>query len=56
MSDPAIPAALAPAVAGVVSMHDFHPHAMKKPVADYTFTSNGFTYSGPGAGRPGNHI
>ena len=27
MSDPKIPAALAPAVAGVVSLHDFRPHA-----------------------------
>ena len=30
MSDPQIPEALAPAVAGVVSMHDFRPHAMSK--------------------------
>src|SRR5439155_6357586 len=28
MSDPRIPAALAPVVAGVVSLHDFRPHAM----------------------------
>ncbi len=26
MSDPQIPAALAPAVVGVVSLHDFKPH------------------------------
>ena len=38
-SDPQIPAALAPAVAGVVSMHDFQPHAMKR--AKYTFTYQG---------------
>jgi subtilase family serine protease len=30
-SDPKIPAALAPAVAGVVSLHDFHPKPMNKP-------------------------
>ncbi len=34
-SDPQIPAALAPAVAGVVSMNDFQPHTMKR--AKYTF-------------------
>jgi len=46
MSDPRIPAALAPAVAGVVSMHDFTPHAMKamkKSHAKFTFTSQGYT-------------
>jgi subtilase family serine protease len=41
MSDPRVPAALAPAVAGVVSLHDFMPHSMKKRHADYTFTSSG---------------
>jgi len=41
MSDPQIPAALAPVVAGVVSLHDFMPHAMRKAHADYTFTSGG---------------
>jgi subtilase family serine protease len=41
MSDPQVPAALAPAIAGVVSLHDFMPHTMKKPHPDYTFTSNG---------------
>ena len=30
MSDPQIPAALAPAVRGIVSLHDFAPHAMRK--------------------------
>jgi subtilase family serine protease len=43
MTDPQIPAALAPAVAGVVSMHDFAPHAMHKRHANYTYTSGGFT-------------
>jgi len=39
MSDPKIPAALAPAVAGVVSMHNFLPRPMYKPRAQYTVTS-----------------
>ena len=30
MSDPRIPAALAPAVVGIVSLHDFRPHPMRK--------------------------
>src|SRR5467141_3780241 len=30
ISDPRIPAALAPVMAGVVSLHDFRPHAMHK--------------------------
>jgi subtilase family serine protease len=41
MSDPQIPAALAPVVAGVVSLHDFMPHTMRKAHPDYTFTSSG---------------
>jgi subtilase family serine protease len=41
VSDPQIPEALAPAVAGVVSMHDFLPHAMKR--AKFTFTAQGYT-------------
>ena len=44
MSDPKIPAALAPAVVGVVSLHDFLPHPMYKPRANYTFSSGGSTY------------
>ena len=44
MSDPQIPAALAPAVAGIVSLHDFTPHAMKKNRPQYTYTSQGSTY------------
>ena len=31
MSDPRIPEALAPAVAGIVSLHNFKPHTMAKP-------------------------
>jgi subtilase family serine protease len=42
VSDPQIPAALAPAVAGVVSMHDFQPHPMKR--AKFNFSSQGSTY------------
>jgi len=44
MSDPQIPAALAPAVAGIASMNDFAPHAMRKARANFTFTSQGSTY------------
>jgi subtilase family serine protease len=41
MSDPKIPAALSPAIVGVVSLHDFRPHAMYKPRADYTVSEDG---------------
>jgi hypothetical protein len=44
MSDPQIPAALQPAVAGIVSLHNFMPHPMFKPKPDYTFGSGGSTY------------
>jgi subtilase family serine protease len=44
MSDPQIPEALAPAVAGVVSMHDFTPSPMKRTRPKYTFASRGHTY------------
>ncbi len=44
MSDPQVPAALAPAVAGIVSLHDFVPHPMHKLRGNYTFTSRGETY------------
>jgi subtilase family serine protease len=37
MRDPKIPAALAPLIVGVVSMHDFKPQAMNKPRLDDTF-------------------
>jgi len=43
MSDPQIPAALAPAIVGVVSLHDFMPHAMYRLKANYTFTSGAQT-------------
>ncbi|HEV2222503.1 MAG TPA: kelch repeat-containing protein [Candidatus Acidoferrales bacterium] len=43
MSDPRIPAALAPAVVGIVSLHDFRPHpthVMAHP--NFTFPGGGF--------------
>lgn len=43
-SDPQIPAALAPVVAGVVSLHDFRPRSMRIPRREYTYTSAGVTY------------
>ena len=46
MSSPRIPAALAPVIVGIVSLHDFRPHPMYKPVSQYTFgTSPSFTYA-----------
>src|SRR5207245_4003042 len=41
IGDPRIPSALAPVVAGVVSLHDFPPHAMhhlRKAHTEFTFT------------------
>jgi subtilase family serine protease len=43
-SDPQIPAALAGVVTGVVSMHDFQPHAMKIAHRNFTFPSGGGVY------------
>src|SRR5271166_317162 len=40
MSDPSIPAALAPALEGVVSLNDFRPHPLYRRLADYTLGSN----------------
>ena len=50
MRDPQIPAALAPAIVGIVSLHDFKPraqHEMRRAAANYTFNSpvNGPTYA-----------
>ena len=39
MSDPQIPAALAPAVAGVLSLHDFQPRVMRKARPAFTIGS-----------------
>jgi hypothetical protein len=47
MSDPQIPAALAPAIVGIVSLHDFKPraqHEMRKAKASYTDPTSG-TYA-----------
>ncbi len=41
MNDPRIPAALASVISGVVSLHDFRPHAMhhlRKAKSEFTFT------------------
>ena len=50
MSDPQIPAALAPAIVGVVSLHDFRPHSNFRPRAEYTVAISGTKYYlvGPG--------
>src|SRR5260370_302949 len=43
ISDPRIPAALAPVVAGIVSLHDFRPHAMHhlhKASPEFTFVDS----------------
>jgi len=37
LSDPQIPAALAPVVAGIVSLNDFRPHPMYRPRPKFTF-------------------
>jgi subtilase family serine protease len=44
MSDPQIPAALGPAVVGIVSLNDFRPHPMHRMHKDDTFTSGGDTF------------
>ena len=41
MSDPRIPAALAPAVEGIVSLHDFRPHALYQDKTNYTVSVGG---------------
>ena len=38
--DPQVPAALAPVITGIVSLHDFRPRPMLKPRTNYTFTDN----------------
>jgi subtilase family serine protease len=40
VSDPKIPAALAPAVAGVVSLHNFMPRPLLVPRGNYTYTAS----------------
>jgi subtilase family serine protease len=41
MSDPKIPTALSPVVAGVASLNDFRPRSMRKPRAQYTYGGAG---------------
>ncbi len=43
MSDPQIPAALAPAIKGIVSLHDFRPHTEYRRSPKYTFSQGGNT-------------
>jgi len=43
MREPQIPEALAPVVAGIVSLHDFWLRPMKRPRAQYTIASGGAT-------------
>jgi subtilase family serine protease len=45
VNDPQIPAALAPAITGIVSMHDFKPHTMFKPRTQFTFGASPSTYA-----------
>jgi subtilase family serine protease len=44
MSDPQIPAALAPAVAGIVSLHNFHPKPLLVPRGNFTYTNSNGTF------------
>jgi subtilase family serine protease len=44
-SDPKIPAALAPAIVGVASIHNFRPHAMNIRKPNYTFGCTGVPFS-----------
>ncbi len=44
MSDPEIPAALAPVIAGIVSLHNFHPRPLLQPHHNYTFTNSSGTF------------
>jgi subtilase family serine protease len=50
MSDPQIPAALAPAVGGIVSLHNFYPKPLLVPkpkkLPQYTFTNSNGTFHG----------
>ena len=41
-SDPMIPAALAPAIVGVVALNDFMPHPLSHPRANYTVGSGSY--------------
>ena len=52
MSDPQLPAALMPAVAGIVSLHDFRPRQMKKVRSNYTSGASQID----SARGPGHHL
>lgn len=41
--NPSIPAALAPAIEGIVALNDFRPRSTAMPKAQYTFAQNGST-------------
>jgi subtilase family serine protease len=43
--NPSIPAALAPAIEGIVSLNDFFPHKMAVPKPQYTFGDKGIYYA-----------
>ncbi|MGA8408118.1 MAG: protease pro-enzyme activation domain-containing protein [Candidatus Acidiferrales bacterium] len=50
MSDPQIPAALAPSVEGIISLNNFHPKAMHHPRGNYTYTTSNGTFHALAAG------
>ena len=53
MSDPKIPAALAPAVEGIASLNDFRPHPLYKLHKNYTFgTDSCYPINSEGSGGP----
>ena len=58
VSDPQIPAALSPVVAGVVSLHDFRPHALSHRLGTFRRDKNThevkplFTFGGCGSSTP----
>ena len=56
VSDPQIPQALAPVVAGVVSMHDFRPHKMSRARKSRPVQRDGAQYTYSGGGQTGEAI
>jgi subtilase family serine protease len=49
MSDPQVPAAIAPAIAGIVSLHDFipRPKLVRKTKSDYTVGNGNYLVTPP---------
>ena len=47
-TDPRIPAALAPAIRGIVSLHDFRPHPALRPRVNYSIGYTNFQPLVPG--------